>query len=153
MSDILLPCLYGFLACMAIGIVFNIRRLQILLTALGGALGWFTYLTCGFFSDVACYFVATVVISVYAEIMARVCRTPATPFLTVAVIPMVPGGGMYYTMEYYLRGETTMFMSTGLHTLSIAGAIALGIVTVTTLVRLGKIMRNPDRFHKERWEN
>lgn len=153
MMDIGLPCLYCFLACIAIGIVFNIQRNHLVLAAIGGTLGWATYLLCHFESDVLCYFVAALVISLYGEIMARFCKAPVTSFLTVAVIPMVPGGGMYYTMEYCIRGETELFATTGLHTLAIAGAIALGIVTVSSLVRLWKIMRKPGDFHREMKEN
>ena len=151
MSQILLPCLYSFVACVAIGLVFHIQKNHLLLTSLGGALGWGTYLLCGFENDLLSYFVATVVISIYAEIMARVCKVPVTSFLTVAVIPMVPGGGMYYTMEYCIREEIDLFVQVGLHTIGIAVAIALGIVTVSSCVRLWKMIKHPENFYKEQW--
>lgn len=80
----------------------------------------------GFPSDVPKYFIATVVISVYSEIMARVCKVPVTLFLTTAVLPLVPGGGMYYTMEYCVRGETSLFAETGLHTLGFGRRYCVG---------------------------
>ena len=49
---------------------------------------------------------------------------------------MVPGGGIYYTMEYGIAGNTEMFLETGMHTLGIAGALALGILVVSTLARV-----------------
>ncbi|MBQ1965266.1 MAG: threonine/serine exporter family protein, partial [Clostridia bacterium] len=38
--------------------------------------------------------------SVYAGIMARVLKTPATTFITTSLIPLIPGGSLYYTMAY-----------------------------------------------------
>ena len=59
-----------------------------------------------------------------------------TGYLLVALFPLVPGGGIYYTMEYCIAGNTQMFLETGLHTLGIAGALALGILLVSSLNRL-----------------
>lgn len=39
-------------------------------------------------------------------------------------------------MEYCIAGNTQMFLETGLHTLGIAGALALGILLVSSLNRL-----------------
>ena len=82
------------------------------------------------------YFFGTLALAVYAEVMARVRRSPATGYLHVALLPMVPGGGIYYTMEYGIAGNTEMFLETGMHTLGIAGALALGILVVSTLARI-----------------
>lgn len=148
--ELFLPCLYAFLSCVAFCIFYNVKMKWIPVTCLGGALGWLVYLLLDFPSDVPKYFVATVVIAVYSEIMARLCKVPATLFLTVAFLPLVPGGGMYYTMEYCMRGETELFMETGLHTLALAGAIAVGIMLVSSLMRMWKVMKAPKFFYKER---
>ena len=147
---ILLPCFYAFFSCAAFSIYFNVSPKRIPLTCFGGALGLLVYLLLDFPSDVPRYFIATVVISVYAEVMARICKVPVTLFLTTAVLPLVPGGGMYYTMEYCLRGETALFVETGLNTLALAGAIALGIMLVSSLVRMWKVMKAPKLFYKDK---
>ncbi len=148
--ELFLPCLYAFLSCVAFSVFYNVKLKWIPVTCLGGALGWLVYLLLDFPSDVPKYFVATVVIAVYSEIMARICKVPATLFLTVAFLPLVPGGGMYYTMEYCMRGETELFMETGLHTLALAGAIAVGIMLVSSLMRMWKVMKAPKLLYKER---
>lgn len=43
--------------------------------------------------------------------------------MLVAFLPLVPGAGIYNMMEYALNGDTERFLSTGMHTLSIAGAL------------------------------
>lgn len=148
MMEYILPCVYSFISCFAVGMVFNIQKDHLILAAMGGSIGWAVYLCSNSFlaNDIFCYFIAGLTISLYGEIMARVCKAPVTSFLTVAIIPLVPGGGMYYTMEHCIREEIQLFATTGLHTLAIAGAIALGIVTVSSLVRLWKIMQRPDYF-------
>ena len=79
--------------------------------------------------------------SAYAEVMARVFKAPVTGFLTIGILPLVPGGGIYYTMEYCVSGETSQFIETGIHTFAIAGALAIGVLVVSSLVRLFHMMR------------
>ena len=51
---------------------------------------------------------------------------------------MVPGAGIYHTMEYCIQGDTTaLFISEeGLHTLGMAGALAIGILVVESTWRM-----------------
>lgn len=133
-----LPCFYAFIACIGFCILFNIRGIGILLCALGGALGWFVYLASAplLQSDLLQSLVAAMAASTYAEIMARVRKCPVTPYALLASLPLVPGAGIYYTMEHAISGKTDLFASTFLHTLSLAGALALGLLLVASLVRL-----------------
>ena len=136
-----LPCLYSFAACFAFSVVFNMRGKVLLFASLGGALGWLVYLLCApIQNDILEFFVATVAISIYSEAMARVHKVPVTGYLLVALLPLVPGGGIYYTMEYCIIGNTDLFLETGLHTLGIAGALAMGILLVSSFVRLWHIV-------------
>lgn len=148
--ELLLQCVYAFFACAAFSVFFNLGKRWMPLTCLGGALGWFVYLLLGWQSDVYAYFLATVVIAIYSEVMARVCHVPVTLFLTTGILPLVPGAGMYYTMKYCASGDMALFMETGVHTLALAGAIALGIVLVTSLVRMWKVMRSPKMFYQDK---
>lgn len=137
-----LPCVYAFAACAAFSIVFNMRGKTLMFASLGGALGWLVYLLCGpVHNDILQFFFATMAISVYSELMARVHKAPVTGYLLVALLPLVPGGGIYYTMEYCIVGNTDMFLETGLHTLGVAGALAMGILLVSSFVRLLNIIR------------
>lgn len=132
------PCIYAFGASLAFAIVFNIPRNKLLLSALGGMLGQLVYV---FFqlviaNDVILYLLATIAISLYAEILARLTKSPTTIYLAVALIPLVPGGGIYYTMLYFINGEIDLGISTGIHTLLISGALAVGIIMVSSTVNL-----------------
>lgn len=132
-----LPCLWAFFACAGFCLVFNMHGRILVLSSLGGAVGWFVYLLCNpMQNDIIQFFFATVATAVYSEIMARLTKRPATEFQIVALLPMVPGGGIFYTMEYCVVGNTEMFIKTGLHTLGIAGALAMGILLISSFVRL-----------------
>ena len=137
-TSCLLPVLYAFGASGAFAIIYNIRGAGVLICAFGGALGWLAYLLSAplLHSDILQSFVAALVISVYAEVMARIRKCPVTGYLLVAFFPLVPGGGIYYTMEHAINGETQAFLETGMHTMGIAGALAVGVLLVSSAVRL-----------------
>lgn len=137
MENIWLSACYSLIGCLGFCIAYNLRGKVIFMSALGGAIGRSVFLFFSFFgSDILQYFFATIVISVYAEIMARLYRAPVTVFLIIALLPLVPGGGIYYTMEYCINGNISMFAREGLHTFFIAGALALGILVVSAVVQL-----------------
>ena len=147
--ELLLPCLYSFMGCVGYCLVFNIRmrKRMLLLASLGGAVGWCVYLLCGWLqNDITQSFAAIRAVAAYSEIMARLQKSPATVYLIVGLIPLVPGGGIYYTMEYCINGDMMNFMNTGIHTLGIAGALAIGILLVSACVRiLNNIQRRKRR--------
>lgn len=132
------PCLYAFGASLAFAIVFNIPRDKLFLSALGGMLGQLVYVVFQLVidNDVILYLLATLAISLYAEVLARLTKSPTTIYLAVALIPLVPGGGIYYTMLYLINGEIDLGIATGIHTLLISGALAVGIIMVSSTVNL-----------------
>ena len=100
-----LQCVYAFLAGIPFCVFFHVRGSSIFWMSLGGAIGWFFYLfSAPVGNDILQFFIGTLALALYAEIMARVRRAPATGYLHVALFPLVPGGGIYYTMEYCIAG-------------------------------------------------
>ena len=131
----LLPC---FIGCVGFCIIFNIHGKGGLLCALGGVIVWLVYsltLRLGG-SDLSGYFWGTLVAAVYSEVMARVRKCPSTPYLVVAIFPLIPGAGVYYTMRHAVLGQMDLFASQGMHTGAIAGIMAVAILLVSTTVRL-----------------
>ena len=144
-----LPCLWAFLACVGFCVIFNIRT-GVLICCFGGALGWLVYLLTMLVlgNDLLCNFLAAMVISLYSEIMARIRKCPVTGYLLVSFFPLVPGAGIYYTMQYVLRGDTEMFVQSGLHILGIAGCLALGVLVMSSIVRMIITFRRNRRLGK-----
>lgn len=136
-NELLFYSLAAFFSCVGFSIVFNLRGRAILLASAGGALGWLVYLLLIPFSgELLRFFLATIAITLYAEICARITKSPVTAFLVVSLLPLVPGGGIYYTMRYFVAGDIDLFIETGMHTFAIAGALAVGILPIFSLVRL-----------------
>ncbi len=78
---------------------------------------------------------ATALPCVYCEIMARVLKTPTTVFMIPALLPLVPGSRLYYTMFYLFSGEQQLFMENMLAAVKICTGIAMAIIVVTGAVR------------------
>ena len=82
------------------------------------------------------YFFSAVAAAVYSEIMARIRKYPAISYLVVAIFPLIPGAGIYYSTNHLVRGDMSAFSDKSLQTIGIAGVIAVGILMVSTVVRL-----------------
>lgn len=136
-TEYLLPFLFACVASSGFAIIYNIHGPGILICAFGGGLGWLAYLlSAPLGGDIARTLIAAVVIAAYSEIMARIRRCPVTGYLLVGIFPLVPGGGVYYTMEHAINGENTLFLDSFLHTLGVAGALAVGVLLVSSFVRM-----------------
>ena len=133
----LAPCLWSFLACVGFGLIFNIQGFGVAITGMGGALGWMVYLMVMEWQghDIFAAFMAAMSIAVYSEVMARVRRCPVTGYLQIALLPLVPGAGVYRAMSYCVEGNTEMFTTTLLHTIGFAAALSVGAMLTSSLIR------------------
>ena len=127
-----------FIGCYGFTILFNIHGPGTLICTLGGTITWFTYLTLldNGYNDIMAYLLSTVVAAAYSEAMARIRKYPAISYLVVAIFPLIPGAGVYYTMNHAVRGDMPNFADQGTHTIAIAGVMAVGMLMVSTIVRL-----------------
>ncbi len=130
--------IYAFIVSLGFGVLFNVRDKNLFFAALGGAVGWFFYSLTVNLSDsnILAMLIASISISIYAEIFSRVLKNPVTLFLVCSLIPLVPGSGMYYTVFEAVEGNVFDSLNNGIETLSLAGVIAVGIILVSTLSRL-----------------
>lgn len=147
LHSLLAECLYCFLGCLGFVFLFNIHGPGALLCPLGGILAWFIFdlmhLATG--SDLVSYFWAALGSSFYAEFMARIRKCPAIAYLVVAIFPLIPGAGVYYTMNYAVQGKMDAFAASGMHTAAIAGIIAVGILLASTLFRMWTLWKATKR--------
>ena len=127
-----------FVGCYGFSILFNIHGRWMVLCVLGGTATWMIYLLCQALGlDVyTMNLYATLFAALYAEVMARVRRCPVTPYLVLAIFPLLPGAGVYYTMSLGLQGEMLDALRKGLETAGIAGSLAVGILLVSTVFRV-----------------
>ena len=134
----LVQCIASLIGCTGFFILFNIHGPGGFLCALGGGITWAAYCLTIYLgaTPLIGYFVATLIAAAYAEIMARIRKYPAISYLVVSIFPLIPGASIYYTTNYLVRGNLADFAAQGKHTVALAGVIAVGILVVSTIVRL-----------------
>ncbi|MCM0648789.1 threonine/serine exporter family protein [Clostridium swellfunianum] len=147
----ILKSLYALLASLGFGVLFNIKGKNLVFASIGGFLTWYVYLLILNLSasNLLGLFVASLAAGLYSEALARILKSPVTTFSICSIIPLVPGGGMYYTMLESVQGNINKFLSTGLDTLSNAGAIAVGILLASSVTKVILIIerKKTSRIH------
>lgn len=138
MGDELIQILMAFLGTIGFAIFFNIRKIRLLLVGIGGAVIWTVFLVVNHVTEqeMIALFAASVLASVFAEILARVVKSPATVLLVPMVIALIPGGNLYYTMFYMVQGHSILFQSYLKLVLQEAASIALGIMIVMSAMQV-----------------
>lgn len=106
--------------------------------AVTGMLGWALYLVmlrhAGFSVAGAAFFAAFLVTAV-SHVQAIFRRCPVTLFLIGGIIPLVPGGGIFWTAYYLVADQLLPAASTGFTALKVTIAIAGGIIAASALGR------------------
>lgn len=117
----------------AFGILYNLKGKKLICASIGGAIGWIVYifLKAKSNSDPGSFLFAAMAITLYSEMIARILKTPVTSTLIAALIPLVPGSGVYFTMSYFIQGKIELATQKGIETLLITVAITVGIVMIS----------------------
>ncbi|MFA9398948.1 MAG: threonine/serine exporter family protein [Clostridiaceae bacterium] len=136
--------LFAFLATLGFGVLFNIKEKKLLFSAIGGGLSWtiFSILLNNNLSLIYSTFIAAICVSIYSEIMARLFKTPVTIFVVPSIIPLVPGGSLYYTMIESINGKYQAAFSKAIETFQLAAVIAVAIVLISSLTRIVNYKKN-----------
>jgi len=143
----LVQCLAVFVGCLGFSIIFNIHGHGTYLCVLGGILAWAVYCLSIHLgtSELIAYFFSALVAATYSETMARIRKYPAISYLVVSIFPLIPGAGIYYTTNHLVVGDMAGFTAKGGTTIAIAGVIAVGILLISTIMRLFSELRQPKR--------
>ncbi|MDO4962247.1 MAG: threonine/serine exporter family protein [Eubacteriales bacterium] len=131
-------------------LIFNVRGGRIISATVSGFISWGLYLlfTIRFgLSDFYAYILASAGLALFAEIMARAQKAPATAFLVIGMIPLLPGGSLYLTLYHAVSSNWTAFGSSGIYTLMLAIAIALGIICMMSALKVFFVIEAHVRRH------
>lgn len=134
----LMQFIWAFLAILGFSIRSNLKGIRIIFTALSGGLCWAFYLVTLYYSKSMLFsvFVAIILVCIYAEIVAPRLKTPVSVFVTCAIIPLVPGRGLFNSMQLFIAGDNLNASKTILQTLLIAGTISIAIALVSSVTNL-----------------
>ncbi len=137
--DISRQFMAAFLASGGFSILFNLSAKHLFFASLVGAMGWLGYqFVVPISGSIMATFLAAAIVSLLAEVLSRILKTPASTLTVPGIIPLVPGMRVYRSMEYFLHGNNVNGLDEVAMTLLVSGAIALGIAVVGSLFRLKK---------------
>ena len=92
--------------------------------------------------------VASAVISLFSEILARKLKYPAINFIIPGILPLVPGLGLYNTMYALVQKDYALSASTGTETLLKSAGIAIGILIITSFTKTYYIILRKMKMRK-----
>ena len=124
-------------ATMGIAIMFGVEKRVLfwaLLSALLCCLGYEVTLMLGGGLLVASM-VGSALAATYSDVMAHWLKTPATVLIIPGIVPLVPGGKLYYTMLGAVSSDMALFSQNGKEALLCAAGLTIGIVAVTAVSR------------------
>ena len=120
------------IACVGFAYWFNVKGIQVLYSGIGAFFTWAVYYVC--FEMTNSNFQSTlfgaIFVAIFAQIMARVNRAPATIFLCVCVFPLVPGPNLYYMMYYLVLENYKVAKEEAVTLVLTCVGIALGFIVV-----------------------
>ena len=131
----------AFFASFFFAILYETRGKLVFCSAFCGLLGKIVFDFLDGYNIVLQFFVPTVVMCIYAEIFARACKVPVMVITTIGILPIVPGMRFYNTIDSLLNSHVADFYSYGVDTLLSMGAMAIGLVLVSSLARMLKMVR------------
>ena len=139
--------LSAFFGCLGSSFMFRIsKNIEFgFVGSLVGAIGWSVYLSTEHLNNTFFQsFIAMLCVSIISELLARIMKAPATIFIMIGFFPLVPGGGIYYTMLYAVQGKTELFMESFINTIGISLSLAFAILLSSTLFHIYNRIKNKD---------
>lgn len=119
----------SFIASAAFGILFNAPRRMLLHCGLAGMMGWIAYVLLSPRLDaVFATVVATFIVGVISQTLARIYKKPVILFSVSGIIPLVPGGLAYDAMRQFVESEYNLAVQLAAKAFLISGSIAIGLV-------------------------
>ncbi len=128
--------LTAILGTVGFSLIFRLQLRHLPFAALGGLLTYFVYYSLEWLGLNLLFtaFLSTAAGALYSEGMARLRHAPSTIFLLPCIIPTVPGGALYRTMNALLqKNYEALFGYLGV-TANVGLGIAGGIVAVSVLM-------------------
>jgi len=129
--NVLLQCVGCMTATVFFGVLLRQPRNTHLFTALIGLNGYLVFLLMG--QGTYAYLVAGLLVGLLCELTARIRQMAATSFLISAIIPLVPGLGLYRTMLYFVQNNYDQAMTAGADTLAAIMALSLALTIATAV--------------------
>ncbi|WP_288868134.1 threonine/serine exporter family protein [uncultured Parvimonas sp.] len=127
--DLFLNVLCAVVSSVAFSVFFIVPKKSIPYCTVIGTISWIVYyLSSKYFGNAVSNLIASVIVGLFAEYFSVKLKMPSTVFLYIGIVMLVPGYGMYKTMEYFAKNEYLFALDSGINTVVHACSIAIGVL-------------------------
>ena len=126
----------AFLGTIGFAVLFGAARRHYVLCGLCGMFGWTLYILLNRyanFTPAEATICGTILVALMSRYFAVWFRCPTTVFLITGVFPMVPGGGIYWTIYYIVSGQFDRALDSGGTAIMVTVAIVFGTILVNEI--------------------
>lgn len=129
--------IFSYLAAVGFAVFLNSPKKTLYISGAIGMISWIIYVLLMRikFDMMSANFIAACVAALLCEVLARKMKKPTILFVVPGIITLIPGLGLYNTMSYVIEGDFQRAFATGANVLFASGAIALGVIVVSSLFR------------------
>jgi len=128
--------LAAFVGTLGFSVLFGVPAKHYIQTAVVATIGWLVYIVLTKFAMMGIApstFIATIVVVLMARIFAVWFKTIETVFIITGIFPMIPGGGIFWTIFFLVSSRLRTALNTGFTAIEVVAAIVLGIMVVSAL--------------------
>lgn len=138
MTNMLTMFVLALLATGAFSVIFRVPVRNIPVCMVIGAMGFIAYeISFNYYESpvIGCFFGACIV-GLLSSFAARIFKDAETIFVIPGILCLVPGAGIFNTMAAVLKDDFSGAAEIGVQTLMMAGAIAVGLLTIGSILRV-----------------
>lgn len=138
MADFFKEFIFSFGAVYFFTFIFNAPKRTRLIAGLIGAVSYALFIVLKALDSplLACYFISTLLIAFLSEFSAKILKAPSTVFISIAILALVPGIGLYRTMNLLTFGNYGSGTEVGIQTLLAIGSIAMALAVSLLILKL-----------------
>jgi len=128
--------LAAFVGTLGFAVLFGVPSRNYIQTAVVASIGWVVYIVLtryALMGVAGSTFLATIGVVFLARLFAVWFKTIETVFLITGIFPMIPGGGIFWTMFFLVSNRMGTAMNSGFVALEVTAAIVLGIMVVSAI--------------------
>ena len=138
MEAYLIPVACAFLGTLGFSIYYNVGPVISFINAVCSMAGYFLYVL--IFDRTGSIFQSNFLVAIFMTVLCELCarhfRVPTTMLLVPMLFPEIPGSALYNMIWNLLVGEAELCISYMFDLLVVIGALNLGIVLVSAIIKI-----------------
>jgi len=139
---IVIQALGGFCGTVAFAVLFGVQRRYYHIIGLVGMISWTAYILVYRYTGLeiaGATLIASSIIAFLSYFLARKLHAASTIFLICGNFPLIPGGGIFWTVYYFVSGQLRTGARAGLLAFEITVAIVLAMIIVSNIFKRNSV--------------